>query len=129
MTKEQKQLLLVDLCARLTYRVYIETEDGMQGELISVVPSLDDIQFKPFDCKMTYISTNIEKVKPYLRPMSSMTAEELYEYQKFIIEETDETAKFCNQMIFYNKYHFDYRGLIPMGLAIEVTEEDNPYKQ
>ena len=27
-----------------------------------------------------------------------------------------------------NKHHFDYRGLIPLGLAIEVTEENNPYK-
>ena len=27
-----------------------------------------------------------------------------------------------------NRHHFDYRGLIPKGLAIEVTEENNPYK-
>ena len=27
-----------------------------------------------------------------------------------------------------NKYHFDYRGLIPKGLAIEVTKDNNPYE-
>ena len=29
---------------------------------------------------------------------------------------------------FFNSHHFDYRGLIPKGLAIEVTKENNPYK-
>ena len=27
-----------------------------------------------------------------------------------------------------NEYHFDYCGLIDKGLAIEVTENNNPYK-
>lgn len=27
-----------------------------------------------------------------------------------------------------NAHHFDYRGLIEKDLAIEVTEENNPYK-
>lgn len=28
-----------------------------------------------------------------------------------------------------NAHHFDYRGLIEKGLAIAITEENNPYKE
>ena len=38
----------------------------------------------------------------------------------------NEVAKFMDWL---NAHHFDYRGLIPMGLAIEVTKENNPYKE
>ena len=70
------------------------------------------------------------EAKPYLRPMSSMTKEEETEYafllndggwgvsERLIIECLD----------WLNKHHFDYRGLIEKGLAIEVTDDNNPYK-
>ena len=62
-------------------------------------------------------------IKPYLSSMEDMTEEEETEFQKVI-----ETLMWTKEMDFYNKYHFDYRGLIPMGLAIRVTKENNPYK-
>lgn len=85
-----------------------------------------------------------EKCKPYLRPLSSMTEEELYEVQEILGEEVEIRDGFIRiidssiiaftylelQAVFewFNTYHFDYRGLIEKGLAIEVTEENNPYK-
>ena len=54
---------------------------------------------------------------PYLRPMSSMTEEEKDEYSKAI-----ESLLWTNELDFFNKYHFDYRGLIPKGLALEAPE-------
>ena len=95
--------------------------------------------------------------KPYLRPMSSMTKEEakkiatLHEITDILsIKITDEYIDITvddgvgsteRRIIWYdeivssieifdwlNKNHFDYRGLIPKGLAIDITKEDNPYK-
>jgi hypothetical protein len=62
---------------------------------------------------------NIEDAMPCLFPLSSMTEEqkkEEYEICKEYIIGYE-----SNLIDFYNKYHFDYRGLIPMGLAIDAT--------
>ena len=147
MNEQDKQLLLKDLCTRLLYGVFIKTDDGMQGKLISVVPSLDDIQFKPFDCKMTYISTYIEKVKPYLRPMSSMTEEEKWDFGRIFnsfsylklellenglsFHEIYDITGICDitwnelntAIDWLNAHHFDYRGLIEKGLALKAPKD------
>jgi hypothetical protein len=128
MTQEDKQLLLRDLCARLPYGVkisYVSLDGKICGEPIT----LTQIDYK-FD---------IEEVKPYLRPLSSMTEEEEKEFGKIFelelkaIEAPEghtivSAASSTFEIDFYNKYHFDYRGLIEKGLAIAVTEENNPYK-
>ena len=89
-------------------------------------------------------STYSKEFKPYLRPLSSMTEEERKEYNSFFggIEpyDCDFSAypieyKYVyewdikNYIDFLNANHFDYRGLIPKGLAIEVTKENNPYEE
>ena len=64
-----------------------------------------------------------EYIKPYLRPMSSMTDEENKKLDEIWIKHTiEEGADYLNSI------HVDYRGLIEKGLAIAVTEENNPYK-
>ena len=62
-----------------------------------------------------------EPYKPYLRPMSSMTDKERAYY--FAINE--EIIISINWLL---ENHFDFMGLIPKGLAIEVTKDDNPYE-
>ena len=63
-------------------------------------------------------------VRPYLRPTSSMTEEEKEEYQKL------RWTKLEHYTVFWLlENHFDFIGLIPKGLAIEVTEENNPYER
>lgn len=64
MTQEDKQLLLKDLCMRLPYRVKVK-----HGRTISVLSV--NIMFD--------IIAEGTIPKPYLRPMSSMTEEELNE--------------------------------------------------
>ena len=67
----------------------------------------------------------IESVRPYLRPMSSMTEEEKKEYHRACIIEYDngriinKTGKNVDWLI---ERKFDYRGLIPKGLALEAKE-------
>ena len=105
LSQEEKELLLVDLCARLTYGVICQVDDGAAG--------LNDGKL-------------VEDVKPYLRPMSSMTLEELGEYRRFGDHIRDAECKIhianYEQIDWFNTHHFDYRGLIPKGLAIEAPE-------
>ena len=110
MKQEDKELLLKDLCARLPYGVICRLSEPPYGETIEPL-------------KIGGLRNLIEEkwdVKPYLRPMSSMTEEEEI---AFLNKENHEIYDWMN------RHHFDYRGLIEKGLAIEVTEENNPYKE
>lgn len=68
-------------------------------------------------------------VKPYLRPMSSQTSEEREELNNILeYQYCSDDSCMCEATDWLNAHHFDYRGLIDKGLAIEVTKENNPYK-
>ena len=114
MTKEEKQLLLKDLCARLPYGIRVKSSRRRNP----VILSLDIMTDFYLGCS----------IKPYLRPMSSMTDEEQREYNS---TKTLSIIDYPTLQSYdwLNAYHFDYRGLINKGLAIEVTEENNPYKE
>ena len=142
MTTEEKDLLRKDLCARFPYGVIVSVTDGTikyKAYIESV--SYKHIQVSPAGESIfpAYTFYKISEVKPYLRPLSSMTEEEKKEYGKVCELDTEILANhpmngepfpaLYNSQDWLNKYHFDYRGLIPKGLAIEVTEENNPYKK
>ena len=122
MTQEEKQLLLVDLCARLPYEIIVEATykdgEGWKTEDRKLLGIYEDSQVY-----VDAVYANIENVRPYLRPMSSMTEEERQEYGLVLCDELS-----INQYDWLNSHHFDYRGLIEKGFAIEVTKENNPYK-
>lgn len=119
MTQESKDLLLKDLCARLPYGVKCQFDDGC-------IYTLSPIHLEFFK----FISNF--NLKPYLRPMSSMTEKETVEYcdlqDKFLLSSfypvTDGHAIFD----WLDKKMFDFRGLIEKDAAIAVTEDNNPYK-
>jgi hypothetical protein len=124
MTQEEKQLLLQDLCARLPYGVMLNIDYyDLQG----------DGKLKNRDVILSYgnigycsDNTNWVSVKPYLRPMSSMTEEEEDEWWEFDNKNTIvETHSYSIDWL--NAHHFDYRGLIPKGLAIEAPKEMYDY--
>jgi hypothetical protein len=139
MTKEEKELLLRDLCARLPYGVKIHLETSEHGGLIGILDAIypteervivDDLNkaIAPINVRCGGFKIEENNVKPYLRPMSSMTKEEKKIYMEISSNLCGEIA--AKTMIdWLNKNHFDYRGLIERGLAIEVTEENNPYKE
>ena len=119
MTQEEKQLLFIDLCGRLLYGVILDVDNGKYREDKKIWPGL-------------FYSYNLWDAKPYLRPMSSMTEDEKIELctisyapdemktieEKLHVVETN--AKYATD--FYNEHHFDYRGMIEKGLAIEAPE-------
>ena len=148
MTQEDKELLLKDLCARLPYKLrvkYFYIKEETTGFADEGFLAYDYLQ--SFETEHTisfWGGKRVYNIVPYLRPMSSMTEEEKGEY--FLITErfydvytTNDTPAYTGERMvfvddveelidFYNSHHFDYRGLIEKGLAIEVTEENNPYK-
>lgn len=115
MSDKDLKLLLKDLSARLSHRVKVEID----GYNIGVLKGIDG----------GIISTDrginypLRLVKPYLRPMSSMTEEEDTRRCAFLddIEGGIEDA-IPNYIDWLNVHHFDYRGLIEKGLALVAPE-------
>ena len=128
MTHEDKELLLQDISARLPYGVMcnIGLKYPLQLQRI-FVDRLDGILLDFYEDGDNY-QVYLSEVKPYLRPMSSMTEEEWTDYQKIRMIDWvngDINGTFINAGLivdWLNKNHFDYRGLIPKGLAFEAPE-------
>ena len=132
MTQEEKQLLLKDLSARLPYGVKISrvVEDYISEPRIPRTINIDGcivIENEPFndgipDVDYWYIC----EVKPYLRPMSSMTEDEMEEWNSYVavpdgksLRRTPYCIKYIDWLL---EHHFDYRRLIEKGLALEAPE-------
>lgn len=82
MTKEEKQILLQDLCAKSPFCLYV------QGVSCATPFKVVDIDFER-ECVVVTHETNgiidrFEDIKPYLRPMESMTESEYNEFQKAV---------------------------------------------
>lgn len=130
MTQENKDLLLKDLCARLPYRVKVQ----YNGSSIRLIQAIGIEGNEPyFKSKEVAGWLDVGSCKPYLRPMSSMTEEERVEYNDLMLKTQVSEIYFpyFEDMIsvfdWLNKKMFDFRGLIPKGLALS-TETFNPYK-
>ena len=117
-----KELLLKDICARLPYNVICQVEFKENGKYNSKVMLLSGIFTDEayFTTKGGSIYSN--EYKPYLFPMSSMTEEQKQEYQH-ITERWmyDSSYSISDSIDWLNAHHFDYRGLIEKGLAIDAT--------
>ena len=132
MTQEEKDLLLKDLCARLPYGIICEDGYGNVLELNGI----DKPNTATFKCSdKTFWTTDLDKCKPYLFPLSSMTKEQEDEWDDLYIKPLCERlnphtrkedlmlrAKAGYAATFWlMENHFDYLGLIPMGLAKDAT--------
>ena len=153
MTQEEKQLLLKDLCARLPYGVIIAYKEGkndyhcwtlrtLNAPGISKSDTAPDSDGEIEYTEQAGIGTRtsirplrLEKMLPYLRPMSSMTEEEEdILYGKVLLEpayrDDDDACFNDDEIVSYVDYcysrHLDMHGLIHKGLALEAPE--NMYK-
>ena len=125
MTDIEKNLIKVDLCCRLPYNVKVHakyTDLGETIELDGIVKMIDadgvvGIEvINDFSSAWTYVQ--IDNVKPYLFPLSSMTEEQKKELQSLIIQEAfGKSDNTFTTQDFYCKYHLDYRGLNERNLA------------
>lgn len=123
MTKEEKELLLRDLSARLTYGVFLKIGEYSDYTLQGIVHSNVN---KPLlvRCNGSDFECSIEVVRPYLRPLSSITEEEKRELGRISCEGNIEHKYgiFYKSQDYLNSIHIDYRGLIEKGLALEAPE-------
>lgn len=120
LSKEEKELLLKDLCSRLPYGVKCHFKYGsVEGDVTLSRIEGDAARFEyGWYYGGLYVSIDANYIKPYLRPMSSMTEEEHKEYEQWLPD------GYCIDTIdWLNKNHFDYRGLIPMDLALEAPKD------
>lgn len=131
MTQEERDLLLKDLCARLIYGVKIQT---WYGEIITSDINTFSIPINEIDIEQ------LSGMKPYLRSMSSMTEKEEEELSKKYVysicgnrirahyhsegywdDDTELDSDGWEDLFnWLNAHHFDYRGLIEKGLALEA---------
>ena len=128
MTQEHKELLLQDLSTRLPYGIICDDGYGNVLEL-NGIDKPNTATFKCFD--KTFWTTDLDKCKPYLFPLSSMTKEQEKEFNqllelelKAISDEIDHPQITAFEIDFYNKHHFDWRGLISIGLALDATDKN-----
>ena len=130
MRTEHKELLLKDLCARLPYGVKVKTNN------------INILKLGSHTRVGEYVTDVIEPCKPYLFPLSSMTEEQKFECFKGTPLEIDKYGDIAVKDDYYggskytdlemyldvidwlNENHFDYRGLIEKGLAIDATNLD-----
>ena len=145
MIQEEKKLLLKDICSRLPYKVigqceidasydtsfdtiyqthkFVAVVYGFKSDLLFVTPLIEDKVEQEFANEEVADGVDILDFKPYLFPLSSMTEEQKEEYKQFL-EDIDGYAYSIDcvpQIDWLDKNKFDYRGLIPKGLALDAT--------
>lgn len=145
------ELIITDLCAKSQYNLFVQ-RGGRARKVLAVYPNsnrivLDNSPYMP----QTY---SVDEVIPYLRPLSSMSGDEIYSVAGIVIpglphniDETKGTCSVCchdhtdeieldfsvrdlangiygiEGLDWLNEHHFDYRGLIEKGLAIEAPND------
>lgn len=133
MTQEEKKLLIKDLSTRLLYGVQAKVDGHSNPLRILGIERLNKSTWAWR--KGTYVvsfwndTKCIDQVKPYLRPMSSMTEEEAIKYITLTHYNTDDNGKPYRELTvealdWLLANHFDFRGLIPMGLALEAKKKN-----
>ena len=113
MKRDELGILLKDLSARLPYGVKVQVGNlkqpykmvGIHSDFVIISTEVGDDYY------------DISKVKPYLRPMLSMTEEEMKMYERLYYHRPIELIDFVNS------HHFDYMGLIGKGLALEAPSD------
>ena len=137
MTQEERTLLHIDLSERVPYDIVLKVKglvtsnEEFGDSYLDTVSWYEEVSVRDG----SRVSYDIADVRPYLRPMSSMTEEEKEELRK---EQIKDEQLFADCLINHpemrgkviphfaadwcNKNHFDYRGLIPKGLAETAPE-------
>lgn len=146
MMQQDKELLIRDLCGRLSYgvKVYIKNWSNLSRKYYegiytveSIDPSLNTIiGYSERSFVEVIVDNDDYEIKPYLFPLLSMTDKELTEFLqikgmnlnsdelKTFREETaivSTLPSYSRHIDWLNAHHFDYRGLIEKSLALDAT--------
>lgn len=131
MTQEDKKLLLRDLCARLPYSLYVRVEEFNVSKNEAITEGFIGNYLKDNRCNdynaddiLNELADDCIDVKPYLRPLSSMTEEEKLEYLELNGETVGDGILLYDWL---NAHYFDYRlyngkTMIELGLALPAPD-------
>jgi hypothetical protein len=142
MTQEEKNVLLEDLCNRLSYGVKCNVGEETPYTLSGI--EIDDVNGHLFDFVEKKNGLNMQvylsEVKPYLFPLTNLSEEQRNNISKLLINTRNEfspygeinmsgcdnlfisTVKQADALIKYCiAHHFDINGLIDKGLALDAT--------
>ena len=130
-SREDIDLLISELCQRMPYGIKLQKreEEGTIYTLYSINLESNELCFWKYQGKSLQIGDTgrihrfgIPLYKPYLIAMDSMSEEQLKEYHKLMVSDCMGILYNTPQSIeWLIKNHFDYRGLIEKGLAIDAT--------
>jgi hypothetical protein len=141
MIQEDKDLLLKDLCARISYGVMVREDTVLYDDKNTTSHRIKKLSYVQIGKGFSRIKGFIHDYEyiyiPYLFPLTNMTEEQKMEIKSLC----DGTEIFddggwmsyisivgsfnfelnLSVVDWLNKNHFDYIGLIPKGLAIDAT--------
>ena len=152
MNQENKELSFIDISGRLRYGVIVNYKENEYDHREWKITTLHTLSYSKsgtlidtdFDGWISYeehegcgMSTGSRpfrfgEVLPYLRPMLSMTEEEKVQLSQYACIGEDLNGEFIDEVQrkncaayidWLNAHHFDYRGLIEKGLALEAPKD------
>lgn len=135
MTQEEEDILLKDLSTRLPYGVKVRLSTNEVGILHQIAKRTCTIFIKNRITPPDFFDVRINDIKPYLFPSSPMTKDQMIELSNIsnaiyiypsdaeivVSRASENLLQFVPVFDWLNKNHFDYRGLISKGLAIDAT--------
>lgn len=135
MTQEEEDILLKDLSTRLPYGVKVQLSTNEVGILHQIAKGTCTIFIKNRITPPDFFDVSINDIKPYLFPSSSITKDQMIELSNIsnaiyiypsdaeivVSRASENLLQFVPVFDWLNKNHFDYRGLISKGLAIDAT--------
>lgn len=136
MTQEEEDILLKDLGTRLPYGVKVQLSTNEVGILHQIAKGTRTIFIKNRITPPDFFDVSINDIKPYLFPSSSITKDQMIELSNIsnaiyiypsdaeivVSRARENLLQFVPVFDWLNKNHFDYRGLISEGLAIDATD-------
>lgn len=127
MKPNDKARLFIDICSKYPYGLIVKFNDKNL--------CVEEVHFSRGDYFLTlsdgikkYVGVSVERVKPYLKSIKNMTEEEREEYYStFNHLDDDLGSKIVYPSIasndWLNAHHYDCRGFIEEGLALEATPD------
>jgi hypothetical protein len=131
--------LLNYVCISVPFELIVQYEGN--DYYLDGMTSWNEVQLATMDYMSLNYTVPLSDIKPYLRPLSSMTEAEnddLYESggracwkngSEIRLNELSGFKETYRSLIWLVRNHFDCFNLINQGLAIGVTKNNNPYEK
>jgi hypothetical protein len=120
MKAEDKRLLVKAICGYLPYGL----EVNYNNEICDCVGYVHGKVILTKKFSSVSFGVDVEKVKPYLRPLLSMTEDEIKEWDNICVMMRNMPVESIPMVVkFVNSKHLDYYNLISKGLALEAPKD------